>query len=217
MKKPIKILKKFCYIYLIKLCFIIYNMTKINQVTEIITQKFILELNGALAMENAGVERLQTRIAEVSLPEAKAQMQHHLQESLEHQKRLQQIISSLGGEPTLEKLGLPLPSYPDIIVKMMANSMTKQEWELKKAEYDMIVENAEVTCYLMLIGKVQMAGGVFLKALEPLSLNMKDEQNMVEWIKTNSPGMLAQLWPKIQSAVATSTSSTDAPSPTQSQ
>jgi ferritin-like metal-binding protein YciE len=192
-------------------------MTKTNNVMEIITQKFILELNGALAMENAGVERLQNRIAEVSLPEAKAQMQQHLQESKEHQKRLQQIISRLGGEPTLEKLGLPLPSYPDIIVKMMTNSMTKQEWELKKAEYDMIVENAEVTCYLMLIGKAQMAGGVFLESIEPLSLNMKDEQNMVDWLKTNSPGMLAQLWPKIQSAIATSTSSTDAPSPTQSQ
>jgi ferritin-like metal-binding protein YciE len=192
-------------------------MTKTNNVMEIITQKFILELNGALAMENAGVERLQNRIAEVSLPEAKAQMQQHLQESKEHQKRLQQIISRLGGEPTLEKLGLPLPSYPDIIVKMMTNSMTKQEWELKKAEYDMIVENAEVTCYLMLIGKAQMAGGVFLESIEPLSLNMKDEQNMVDWLKTNSPGMLAQLWPKIQSAIATSTSSTDAPSPTKSQ
>ncbi len=46
---------------------------------------------------------------------------------------------------------------------------------------------------------------------------MKDEQKMVDWIKTNSPGMLAQLWPKIQSAIATSTSSTDAPSPAQSQ
>jgi hypothetical protein len=125
---------------------------------------------------------------------------------------LQQIISRLGGEPTVEKLGLPLPSYPDIIVKMMTNSMTKQEWELKKAEYDMIVENAEVTCYLMLIGKAQIAGGVFLESIEPLSLNMKDEENMVDWIKTNSPGMLAKLWPKIESTVA-SPSSSSPPSP----
>jgi ferritin-like metal-binding protein YciE len=115
-------------------------------------------------------------------------MQQHLQESLEHQKRLQQIISRLGGEPTVEKLGLPLSSYPDIIVKMMTNSITKQEWELKKAEYDMIVENAEVTCYLMLIGKAQITGGVFLESIEPLSQNMKDKGNMVDGIKTNSPG-----------------------------
>lgn len=38
---------------------------------DIMNQKFILELNAALAMENAGVERLQTRIEETSLPEAK--------------------------------------------------------------------------------------------------------------------------------------------------
>jgi ferritin-like metal-binding protein YciE len=192
-------------------------MTKTNKIMEIITQKFILELNAALAMENAGVERLQTRVQEVSLPDAKLQIEHHLQESKEHQKRLQQLISNMGGEPTIEKIGLPLPSYPQTISQMMTDSMTKQEIELKRTEEDLIIESAEVASYIMLIGKVQMAGGVFLNTLEPLSLNMKDEQKMVDWIKTNSPGMLAQLWPKIQSAIATSTSSTDASSPAQSQ
>ncbi len=194
-------------------------MSKSNP-TEIITQKFILELTEALALENAGIERLQTRIEEISIPEAKTQMQHHLQESLQHQKRLQQIITSMGGEPTQLKLRLPLPSYPDIIMKMMDNSMTKYEWELKKAEYDMIVENAEVVCYLMLIEKAQIAGGEFLNAVDPLSLNLKDEQNMVDWIKTNSPEMLAKLWPKIQSSVVASDSSSPSspsPSPTELQ
>ena len=49
---------------------------------DLMNQKFILELNAALAMENAGVERLQTRITEISLPEAEQQLEHHLQESL---------------------------------------------------------------------------------------------------------------------------------------
>ncbi len=123
----------------------------------------------------------------------------------------------MGGEPTQEKIGLPIPSYPQTIFQMMTDSMTKQEIELKRAEEDLIIENAEVSSYLMLIGKAQMAGGVFSNAIESLSLNMNDEQNMIDWIKTNSPGMLAQLWPKMQSAIATSTSSTDAPSATQSQ
>lgn len=191
-------------------------MSKLNA-AEILNQKFALEWNNALAMENAGVERLKSRIEEVTLPEAKQKLQIHLQESGEHQKRLQQLILNIGGVPTQEKLGLPLPSYPETVMKLMLNSMTKQEWELKKAEQDMIVENAEVTCYLMLIGKAQMAGGIFSNAIEPLSQNMKDEQNMVEWIKTNSPGMLAQLWPKIQSAIASSSSPTSSQSPTESQ
>ena len=169
---------------------------------DLMNQKFILQLNAALAMENAGVERLQTRINEASLPEAKQRLEHHLQESLEHQKILEQLISTIGGQPTQEKLGLPLPSYPSSMKEMMDKSMTKQEYELKRTEEDMIVENAEVCVYLMLIQQCQMAGGVYSNAIAPLSKNMKDEQEQADWLKTNSPVMLTQLWPKIQSAVA---------------
>ena len=47
-------------------------------------QKFIILLNGALAMENAGIERLQTRISETIMPEVKQQLQHHSEESQGH-------------------------------------------------------------------------------------------------------------------------------------
>ena len=187
------------------ICCKFYRVQKINP-NEIVTQKFIFELNGALAMENAGVERLQSRINEVSLPEVKQQLEHHLSESKQHQERLSKLITDLGGQTTTEKLGLPLPSYPQSMQEIMDSSMTKQEWELKKSEFDMIVENAEVSCYLALIQKAQMAGGVFLNAIEPLSLNLKDEQAMVDFIKTTSPAMLAKLWPQIQSAIATASS-----------
>ena len=97
----------------IKVCSVSYNMSKIH-VNEVMTQKFILDLNGALAMENSGIERLQSRIEEVSIPEAKQQMQHHLQESLEHQKRLQRIITSIGGEPTQTEVGTAITIIPGI-------------------------------------------------------------------------------------------------------
>ncbi len=77
--------------------------------------------------------------------------------------------------------------------------------ELKKTEYDLIIENAEVSCYLMLIEKVRITKGEFLNVVEPLSLNLKDEQNMIEWIKTNSPELLSKLWPKIQAETSSST------------
>ncbi len=191
-------------------------MSKIN-VAEIMSQKFALELNAALAMENAGMERLQTRIDETLLSEAKQQMQHHLQESLVHQKRLQQLITNLGGKPTEEKLGLPIPRYPQSMAEMMTNTLTKQEWELKRSEEDLINESAETIFYQMLIQKAQMAGGVFQNAIEPLSLNMKDEAKMAEWIKTNAPGMMAQLWPQILSAISSASSPTSSASPTESQ
>jgi ferritin-like metal-binding protein YciE len=192
-------------------------MSKIN-VSSIMAQKFALELNAALAMENAGIERLQMRINETLLPEAKQQMQHHLEESLIHQKRLKQLITMIGGNPLEgEKLGLPIPKYPQSMAEMMKNTMTKQEWELKRSEEDLINESAETIFYQMLIQKAQMAGGVFQDAIEPLSLNMNDEAKMADWIKTNSPGMLSQLWPQIQSAIASASSPTTASSPTQSQ
>jgi ferritin-like metal-binding protein YciE/DNA-binding HxlR family transcriptional regulator len=168
----------------------------------LLNQKFILELNAALAMENAGVERLYTRIEESSLPEVKQRLEHHLEESFEHQKILKQLVSSIGGQPTQEKLGLPLPSYPSNMKAIMNKTMTKYEYELKRFEEDIIVENAEVCSYLMLIQLAQMAGGVYLNAIDQLSKNMKEEQNQADWLKTHSPAMLAHLWPKIQSANA---------------
>ena len=172
-----------------------------NPTLDLMNQKFILQLNAALAMENAGVERLQTWIEEVSIPDVKQQLEHHLQESQEHQKILEQLVTKLGGQPTQEKLGLPLTSYPPSMKEIMDKTMTKHEYELKRAEEDMIVENAEVCCYLMLIQQCQIAGGIYSDAIVPLSKNMNEEQEQVDWIKSHSPAMLAQLWPKIQSAV----------------
>ena len=106
------------------------SVQKINP-NEIVTQKFIFELNSALAMENAGVERIQSRIDEVSIPEAKQRLEHHLEESKQHQERLRKLITDLGGNTTTEKIGLPLPSYPQSMQEVMDSSMTKQEWELK--------------------------------------------------------------------------------------
>jgi ferritin-like metal-binding protein YciE len=165
-------------------------------------EKFILLLNGALAMENAGIERLQTRISETIVPEAKQQLQHHLDESKTHIERLTQLLTTIGGQPYQGKMQLPLPGYPQDILQLMNNTMTKEDWELKRTEEDMIVENAEATCYLMLIQKAQKAGGIFQNAVEPLTLNMNDEQKMVDWIKGNSPIMLDKLWSNIKSSSA---------------
>lgn len=123
---------------------------QITNPNSIITQKFILDLNCALSMENAGVKRLQSCIQEVSLTEVKQKLEHHIEESIQHQERLQQLISQLGGTSTNMESGLPLPSYPEEMKGKMQNSIRKQEWELKKAEEDMIIESAEVSTYLML-------------------------------------------------------------------
>ncbi len=53
-------------------------------------------------------------------PKVKQQLQHHSEESQGHIERLNQLITSLGGQPYLGKMGLPLPGYPQDILQMMA-------------------------------------------------------------------------------------------------
>lgn len=187
------------------ICCFILTMSDSESYNNIMNEKFILELNAALAMENAGLERLQTRVQEASLPDAKQQLQHHLQETTEHQKRLQQLISEMGGQPTQEKVGLPLPKLSQGMVEKMNSTTTQEELELKKTEEDLIIENAEFSCYLMLLRKAEVAGGEFQNATNTLSLNMQDELKMIDWIKDNTSDMLMQLWAQIK-AKTTSTS-----------
>jgi ferritin-like metal-binding protein YciE len=80
-------------------------------------------------MENAACKRLEKRINKVSLLKAKQQLQHHLEETEEQQKRLQDIITKYNGTPTTEEIGLPLPSYPESIKTEMKSSMTVVEKE----------------------------------------------------------------------------------------
>ena len=171
-------------------------MSKSN-IDDAISQKFVLELNTALAMENAGIERLNSRIQETLFPSVKQQLQHHLQETTEHQKRLQQLITSMGGQATEAKLGLPLPKFPQDMLEKMNNTLTQEEIELKKTEEDLIIENTELGCYHMLIQKAKMAGGQFQTAEATLSLNMQDEAKMTNWIWSNTSKMLRQLMSNI--------------------
>jgi ferritin-like metal-binding protein YciE len=158
-------------------------------------EKFALMFNTVLAMENAAVKRLEYRIIEVSLPDAKQQFQHHLEETKEQQKRLQNIITKYNGTPTREELGLPLPSYPESIKKEMESSMTEGEKELKKTEEDLLVEKAEVVCYNMLIEKSNTLN-MGTEALPILEQNLQEEQSMINWIESNSPLMVKQLLTK---------------------
>lgn len=139
-------------------------------------EKIVLALNGALSVEsveNAVVERLQVRIDEVSLSEAKQQFQHHLEET-----KGQQLILNMGGSSIQEKEGLPLPSFPQSIKQMMEQYLTKEEWELEKAEEYMIIENAEVACYNMILQKSQVLK--FNEMVEPLTQSLLQEEKMAQ-------------------------------------
>jgi ferritin-like metal-binding protein YciE len=73
-------------------------------------QKLILYLNEALSIENIGVRRLQSRIKQTTIENAKRQLELHLEETMEQQDRLRQLISDLGrGKVAATKAKARLP------------------------------------------------------------------------------------------------------------
>ena len=158
--------------------------------------RLLIYLNDALAMENASAERLQGRIEETDIEELKITLQKHLQETRQQQKRLEKVITNLDGKPTEEKAGLPILTSPKSIAEDMENKATKAEWQLKYAEQDAIIENAEAVGYDMLI---QWAIKVNVENVIPVLMqNFKEEENMRMWLRANTPKLFAKSWPKIE-------------------
>ena len=169
--------------------------------------KFLLYLNSSLAMENAALERVQRRVQQTILEDARQQLQNHLEETKQHQDRLRQLITKLGGTPTQEKGNLPIAMPPDSIRNVMHPSMTSAEQELMQSVEDTIVESAEVTVYNLLI---QMAGKMSNKiddAIPSLRQSLQEEEKMFGWLRANAPAMFAKLWPQIEESLSSSSSS----------
>jgi ferritin-like metal-binding protein YciE len=159
--------------------------------------KFVLYLDSALAMENAAVERLQRRVQQTILEDAKQKLQHHLEETKEQQERLRQLITKEGRTPTQEKGKLAISIPPESIRNAIHTPMVLAEQEILESVEDTIVENAEVIGYNLL---VQMA--VKLNkgdALVLLKQSCEEEDRMFEWLKANAPSMFAKLWSQIDS------------------
>jgi ferritin-like metal-binding protein YciE len=164
-------------------------------------EKITLYLNEALSMENAAVERLQLRIKQTKIESVKERLRLHLEETREQQNRLKQLISDVGGKnPTKDKAQLPIPSVPKTMAKMIGRMMTSAELELKGAKEDAIIENAEIVLYDMLMHLVEKMG--ITSAISVISQSLSEEKAMADWIKTNAPDILMQLWPEIEASIA---------------
>ena len=175
--------------------------------------KFVDYLNEILSAENAAIDRLQTRIQETPIQEAKQRLQQHLQETRGQQGRLEKLITDYDGSPTKSKADLPMLKPPATsmmkdTLKNTVKSMTKgtenptaEETEIRNIKEDAIIENAEIIAYKICS---QLAGK--LNAQDAISVcqqNTEEEVSMFNWIMTNTPSMLDQLWPKIESSITT--------------
>jgi ferritin-like metal-binding protein YciE len=175
------------------------SSTRAKEITA--SDKITLYLNEALAMENAAVERLQLRIKQTKIENVKQRLRLHLEETREQQNRLKQLISDVGGEnPTKDKAQLPISWATKTMAKMIGRMMTSAELELKGAKEDAVIENAEIVLYDMLMHLVEKMG--ITSAISVLSQSLSEEKAMADWIRTNAPDVLMQLWPEIEASIA---------------
>ena len=171
-------------------------------------QKLVQFFNEALAMENAAVDRNETRMSETPIPLVKQQLQYHLEQTFIQQDRLRTIITNLGGSPTSAKAALPkmLPMDMDTMsntvketAKSLVSSKSKDrmdaEHELLQTKQDAIIENAEIVTYKMLMEISQKVG--LLEALPLLQQRLLEETAMENFIVSSAPMALTMLWPEL--------------------
>jgi ferritin-like metal-binding protein YciE len=185
-----------------------------TNVTPEIKDKLVEHLNEMLSTENAAVDRLDSRIQECLLPEGKQQLQHHQDETRQHQERLRQIITDLGGSPTDSKADLPTLRLPTGMMAKktltdVAKSITgggggdknpmREELELMHTKEDYGIEHVEIIAYRTLIQLCERLG--INNAIPLLQQSMQEEQSMAKWIETNIPMTFSKLWPRVEAAL----------------
>jgi ferritin-like metal-binding protein YciE len=162
-------------------------------------EKLAQYLNEALSVENAAVSRLQSRIKEVQLEDAKQQLQQHLEVTREQQNRLKQLITNLGARPTNDSGQLPILVPPRALANTIKKSMTSAEQQIRSSFLDLVIENTEVTMYDTLLQMAQLMNA--RDAMPVLNQNLAEERAMADWIRANTPAMITQLYPEIQSSI----------------
>ncbi|HEX6283211.1 MAG TPA: DUF892 family protein [Nitrososphaera sp.] len=191
-------------------------------------QKIVQYLNDALAMENAAEDRILSRLQQTIVDDTRVQLQDHLEETRNQKDRLKQIITSHGGEPTEAKAELPIlkPNTIDLVRDHTTSSSTAKssnntgshdlqgnssvksivnetdnvrlvaEKELIQTERDAIIEHAEIVKYKMLMEIAKRIGA--MDAIPVIDQNLREEEQMANWIIANTPSLLRRLWAQIE-------------------
>src|ERR671918_2253104 len=170
-----------------------HNTTEFNS-------KLLEYFNEMLSVENAAIDRIQTRIKECPIQEGKQRLKQHLDETIEQQNRLREIITKYGGNYTDSKahLSTPKPPATELMKKTIKDTVKSvtadtdnplpEEMELIRTKEDAILENAEIVGYKMLMQVAERAGAQ--DTIPVLEQNMKEEQSMADWIVAHTPAML---------------------------
>jgi len=147
---------------------------------------FITGLRNAHAMENQAHEMLERQVERMDeYPELKARLSEHLQETKSQLKRLEQCLSNLDTSPsTFKDKTLALGAN----MAAMGHAMASDE-VLKNTFANLGLEAYEIAAYKSLI---KMAEAANPGAIESLTLSLREEERMADWVANNVDLITAQ-------------------------
>ena len=203
-------------------------MSSAAELTPNANQKIIQYLNDALAMENASEDRLQSRLQESIVEDTRIQLQKHLEETRNQKERLNQIITSHGGDPTPAKAELPLlkPNTIDLVRDDLTSqsssqssinaqsqrsqsnpsveSIVRETDDVRLApEKELIQTERDAIIEYAEIVKYKMLMEIAKKvgamdAVAVIDENLKEEEQMASWIIANTSTLLRRVWAQIE-------------------
>lgn len=176
-------------------------------------------LNEQLAVENAVVDRLVTRIHETPLSDLKQHLEKKLRQTMSRQERMYQVISGLGAKPTDTKANLTTLKMPHregiTELKEKVESLTihgmddarSAENEIEKIKEDLIIEKTGFISYKILLRIAEQIAALqfhssIQDAIGALKRNLDEEESTTDWITQNASAMIDQLWPKMESSLS---------------
>jgi adenylate cyclase len=174
--------------------------------------ELVENLNEALSIENASIDRILSRIDQTPIQEVKQRLKQHLEETHIQKQRLNRIIIGLGGKPTDAKADLSRSNLPAMITMRQNFPKTAElktegngredsileEDELVQIKQDFVIEHDELVAYESLIRRMQMTDPQQqLESTFLLEKSMQEEESMAYWYKIHTPLILDDLWPKM--------------------
>jgi ferritin-like metal-binding protein YciE len=195
-----------------------------------VNEKFVEHLNELLSMENAAEAHLQDRIRETPIEGLRKQLGIHLDETKEHQRRLQQLITNRGGNPTDSKAHLPsfAPAATTLAAKTVKDTVTDTiksvadtvsgdssssgggagggSTSLTSQEMELMkTKNDMIKEHAEVISYRLMIKTAerlgFQDAIPPLRQTLQEEERMEGWFMDNSTLILDYHWSKIEAAL----------------
>ncbi len=142
---------------------------------------FLFELAYMHAFEQNNVQTLQQLVQEVEGEEAKRPLQHHLEETREQVRLLEQLFQTLGEQPQQVTVHAAqgLKQDHDAVAAMGPSPEVLTLFDLGAAAK---VEHMEVACYTGLVTKAQQLGQT--EAATILQRILKQEQDAVDEIQS---------------------------------